>query len=217
MTEYLEAISPQLMESYDFLGPVGFLLIFLSAFSLTLVSIKFWTLFRYRLSSQSALRGLMETVTSFGEDARLPVRRYFPTEILVDAAFKRLNAGDQVETVQSDIRSMASNHLSRLEKYNRPLELIGMIAPLLGLLGTILGMIEAFQNLQSATGQADPALLAGGIWEALLTTALGLVVAIPAIVTHSLCDDRYDKILDQASMTLDQVFARAHAVTAVPK
>ena len=62
----------------------------------------------------------------------------------------------------------------------RALELIATIAPLLGLLGTVLGMISAFQALQQAGSQADPALLAGGIWEALLTTAAGMAVAIPA-------------------------------------
>ncbi|OIQ28937.1 MAG: flagellar motor protein MotA [Alphaproteobacteria bacterium MedPE-SWcel] len=60
------------------------------------------------------------------------------------------------------------------------LELISTIAPLLGLLGTVLGMIAAFQALQTAGSKADPSMLAGGIWEALLTTAAGMAVAIPA-------------------------------------
>ncbi len=62
----------------------------------------------------------------------------------------------------------------------RALELIATIAPLLGLLGTVLGMITAFQTLQEAGSRADPSALAGGIWEALLTTAAGMAVAIPA-------------------------------------
>lgn len=74
----------------------------------------------------------------------------------------------------------------------RALELIATTAPLLGLLGTVLGMIEAFQALQQAGSQADPAALAGGIWEALLTTAAGMAVAIPAGIAlvwfESLCD-----------------------------
>ncbi len=60
------------------------------------------------------------------------------------------------------------------------LELISTIAPLLGLLGTVMGMIAAFQALQAAGSKADPSMLAGGIWEALLTTAAGMAVAIPA-------------------------------------
>ncbi|MFY0617497.1 MAG: MotA/TolQ/ExbB proton channel family protein [Shimia sp.] len=62
----------------------------------------------------------------------------------------------------------------------RALELIATIAPLLGLLGTVMGMIAAFQTLQESGSRADPSLLAGGIWEALLTTAAGMAVAIPA-------------------------------------
>lgn len=62
----------------------------------------------------------------------------------------------------------------------RALELIATIAPLIGLLGTVLGMIAAFQALQESGNSADPSVLAGGIWEALLTTAAGMAVAIPA-------------------------------------
>ncbi|WP_238364271.1 MotA/TolQ/ExbB proton channel family protein [Mesobacterium pallidum] len=67
----------------------------------------------------------------------------------------------------------------------RALELIATIAPLIGLLGTVLGMIAAFQALQEAGNRADPSALAGGIWEALLTTAAGMTVAIPASVALS--------------------------------
>jgi biopolymer transport protein ExbB len=68
-----------------------------------------------------------------------------------------------------------------LENYLRPLSAIGNLSPLLGLLGTIIGIIHAFAALQSAGGRASPALLAGGIWEALLNTVFGLVIAIFAL------------------------------------
>jgi biopolymer transport protein ExbB len=64
----------------------------------------------------------------------------------------------------------------------RTLELVALIAPLLGLLGTVLGMIAAFRALEAAGAAADPGVLAGGIWEALLTTAAGMAVAVPAAV-----------------------------------
>ena len=76
----------------------------------------------------------------------------------------------------------------------RALELIATIAPLLGLLGTVLGMIAAFQALQEAGNNADPALLAGGIWEALLTTAAGMAVAIPASVALTWFEAVIDRI-----------------------
>ncbi|MEM9047186.1 MAG: MotA/TolQ/ExbB proton channel family protein [Pseudomonadota bacterium] len=76
----------------------------------------------------------------------------------------------------------ALSALEELRAGARALDLIATIAPLLGLLGTVLGMIGAFQALQEAGSRADPAVLAGGIWEALLTTAAGMAVAIPATV-----------------------------------
>jgi biopolymer transport protein ExbB len=66
-----------------------------------------------------------------------------------------------------------------LERGLRVLDIVVQLAPLLGLFGTVLGMIEAFQSLQTAGAQVDPSALAGGIWVALLTTAAGLAVAMP--------------------------------------
>ncbi|MFS4580641.1 MotA/TolQ/ExbB proton channel family protein [Phaeobacter sp. C3_T13_0] len=90
-----------------------------------------------------------------------------------------------VETLPEDrareeTARVAKLHLASAGSGLGALELIATIAPLLGLLGTVLGMIAAFQALQAAGSKADPALLAGGIWEALLTTAAGMAVAIPA-------------------------------------
>ena len=76
----------------------------------------------------------------------------------------------------------------------RALDLIATIAPLVGLLGTVLGMIEAFQALQDSGAQADPSALAGGIWEALLTTAAGMAVAIPASMALSWFDSVSDRL-----------------------
>ena len=75
---------------------------------------------------------------------------------------------------------MATDCVAQVRHGLRALEVIAAIAPLLGLLGTVLGMIAAFQALQTSGNQADPGVLAGGIWEALLTTAAGMAVAIPA-------------------------------------
>jgi biopolymer transport protein ExbB len=81
---------------------------------------------------------------------------------------------------REEVQRVAAAELKQLSAYLRVLDSIVTLAPLLGLFGTVLGMIEAFRELEAAGGRADPALLAGGIWEALLTTAAGLGVAIPA-------------------------------------
>ncbi|UWQ47920.1 MotA/TolQ/ExbB proton channel family protein [Leisingera aquaemixtae] len=84
------------------------------------------------------------------------------------------------DRAREETARVARLHLGSAATGLGALELIATIAPLLGLLGTVLGMIAAFQALQAAGARADPALLAGGIWEALLTTAAGMAVAIPA-------------------------------------
>lgn len=86
----------------------------------------------------------------------------------------------------------------------RALDLIATIAPLVGLLGTVLGMIEAFQTLQDSGARADPSALAGGIWEALLTTAAGMAVAIPASMALSW----FDSISDRLAHDFDDLATR---------
>ena len=88
----------------------------------------------------------------------------------------------------------------------RMLDLVVTIAPLLGLLGTVLGMIDAFQALQDSGQQADPAALAGGIWAALLTTAAGMAVAIPASVMLSIFDGMADRLAHDLEDLVTRVF-----------
>ncbi|MBF0253217.1 MAG: MotA/TolQ/ExbB proton channel family protein [Candidatus Omnitrophica bacterium] len=82
------------------------------------------------------------------------------------------------------LRRAGSRELEEGEKHLRILSVIGNIATLLGLLGTVTGMIQTFIKIEASGGTADVSLLAGGIWEALLTTAAGLSVAIPTLVIY---------------------------------
>lgn len=107
--------------------------------------------------------------------------------VLADGLRHRGVARDLMEEVIS-LRGAAE--LKRLNQHLHILELIGRLAPLMGLLGTVLGMVAAFRQVAAARGAVDPSLLAGGIWEALITTVAGLCVAIPAMVLHHLFEDR---------------------------
>jgi len=113
---------------------------------------------------------------------------------------------------REQITSVAQSELARLRSGLRPLELIMTIAPLIGLLGTVLGMIDAFQALEDSGGQADPSVLAGGIWEALLTTAAGMAVAIPAAVALSWFEAIGERIQNDLEAMATRFFiASAHA------
>lgn len=91
-----------------------------------------------------------------------------------------------VASASERLEAEAEIRFARLERGLRYLDNVAQLAPLLGLFGTVLGMIEAFQALQDAGSQVDPSVLAGGIWVALLTTAVGLVVAMPTSVALQL-------------------------------
>ena len=88
----------------------------------------------------------------------------------------------------------ATFYVRNLEQRLNWLAIIGNIAPLLGLLGTVTGMIKVFMGIQHMQGQVNPQALAGGIWEALITTAAGLIVAIPTIIAYHYFEDRIDDI-----------------------
>lgn len=83
--------------------------------------------------------------------------------------------------------------LQELEKNVDILGVIAHVAPLLGLLGTVTGMIRAFMKIEELAGQVSASALAGGIWEALLTTAFGLMVAIPSFVMYHWFNVKIDK------------------------
>lgn len=97
----------------------------------------------------------------------------------------------------SDLNRVAvrigSMELNTMEKGFRTLGFLGNTAPLLGLLGTIIGMIKAFMVIEQAGGQVDAQALAGGIWEAMLTTGVGLAVAIPVLLLLHLLESASDK------------------------
>jgi len=95
---------------------------------------------------------------------------------------------------EAEIMRVGSGEIRYLESHLRGLEMTATIAPLLGLLGTVIGMISSFSKLSISGTRVDPTMLAGGIWEALLTTAGGLVVAIPALAAHYILDGVIEKV-----------------------
>ncbi len=88
--------------------------------------------------------------------------------------------GRPIAEIQDAVQATGKHEAFELEKRTNLLASVAAIAPMLGFLGTVLGMIRAFQEIQNLQGNVNPSVLAGGIWEALLTTAAGLAVGILA-------------------------------------
>ncbi|MDY5306054.1 MotA/TolQ/ExbB proton channel family protein [Fusobacterium gastrosuis] len=118
--------------------------------------------------------------------------------------------GLEVQDYENIIKEITIEEIAPFEsKLNCLASVIG-IAPMLGLLGTVTGMIKAFTNI-SKFGSGDATVVADGIAEALLTTALGLIIAIPAIVAYNYLNRRLEKIeseIDKITTTIINIFRR---------
>jgi len=117
-----------------------------------------------------------------------------PVARVIGAGLKRL--GQPLEVIERSINEAGEREAVKLRKNMRALAVVASIAPLMGLLGTIFGMISAFQTV-AVSGEAlgKTELLAGGIYEAMITTAAGLLVGIPALLLHHWVSARVDKVV----------------------
>ena len=163
-------------------GPVVAILLVLSVFALALAMIKLIQFWRERVGSHDRARRAMHLWFHgvYGEARQLADADPSAVGAALSTAM-RLSASRNVPKaiVEDEVARVATGRLHELQRGFRALDAIAQIAPLLGLFGTVLGMIEAFRQLQGAGSAVDPSLLAGGIWVALLTTAAGLAVAMP--------------------------------------
>ena len=120
------------------------------------------------------------------------------------------------ETMEMVLLHAVDREIQPLNRYLNTLAVFGTTAPLLGLLGTVLGMIKAFAVVESMGGGVNASVLAGGIWEAMLTTAFGLLVAIPLIFFHNHLEGRLHLIheyLEEVAISFMKAWSRGHSLT----
>ena len=131
---------------------------------------------------------------------------------LVRVAMQGCESRDAPESlVREEVQRLADKDIQSLRSHLRSLEVIGTLSPLLGLFGTVLGMIEAFRRMEAAGVNVDPSVLSGGIWQALLTTGVGLAVAIPTVLAFQYLDQRAERHAQRIENSVTQVFtARLH-------
>ena len=110
------------------------------------------------------------------------------------------NLGRPIQDIQDAIKNAGKREIFMLEKKMDWLATIAGVAPLLGFLGTVTGMIQAFMEIQNLQGNVNPSVLAGGIWEALITTAAGLAVGIFAYFFYNYLLSRINRIIFDLEM-----------------
>lgn len=169
-------------------GPVVAVLIVMSVLTLAVSIYKLW---QFATSGVGRHRVLSEALDAWdnGDQSAARARLAQSRSYLAPLVGAAMNATDR-RGLDARLDAEAGLALSDLERGFRLLDTVAQLAPLLGLFGTVLGMIEAFQSLQSAGSSVDPSLLAGGIWVALVTTAVGLAVAMPTSMVLSWFESR---------------------------
>ena len=104
-----------------------------------------------------------------------------------------------------EIETLIHKKYLKSQRFLPSLEIIAQVSPLIGLLGTVIGMIDSFNELELGGSLVDPSILAGGIWTALLTTAMGLIVAIPALISHYFFDKKLANSIQSSSVFLTKL------------
>lgn len=193
-------------------GPVVGVLLVMSVLAFAVAFYKLW---QFAASGVGRHRVLTEALDAWdaGDErtarARLAESRSYLAP-LVETAMDAPNAPG----LETRLDAEAGLALARLERGFRLLDTVAQLAPLLGLFGTVLGMIRAFQSLQSAGASVDPSLLAGGIWVALLTTAVGLAVAMPTSMVLAWFESRTARERVFADKALRTVLVPGHGMAA---
>ena len=171
--------APTLIERWHFGGIVGYVITAVFAFAIVLAAWRFVVLFGMSNAVRAQLK--VETV-----DDSNPLGRVL--KVAAD------NPGLDAESLELKLHEAVLKERPSIESGLNLLKIIAMVAPLLGLLGTVTGMIITFQMI-TLFGAGDPKAMAGGISQALITTVLGLVVAIPTVLLHTLVNGRAQGIL----------------------
>jgi biopolymer transport protein ExbB len=190
-------------------GPVVLVLVLMSVVAL---AVTLYKLIQFRAYSSRSLRPLDEAVSRWcrgQEDDALAIAdgSNSPVAAIIREGMGWLSRSnvDQA-TVEAELTRMAQQILTRLSSLLGILEQVSYLAPLLGLLGTVLGIIDVFHGLAEQGSSANAGMLAGGIWEALLTTAVGLCVAIPFALVHAGLQGRIDNLRARIEDMLTRLF-----------
>lgn len=130
-----------------------------------------------------------------------------PVAVVLTALILNLSEGKKRAELIEIATAVGSQAVVNIEGRLRLLPLVVQLAPLLGLLGTVTGMIQAFQVIERIGGKVNAMALAGGIWEAMLTTAFGLFVAIPTAFCHFMLEKRVDGLAEEVNVAASRVLS----------
>lgn len=194
-------------------GPVMWPLLFVSILGLAIILERAFFFWRNRLpvrDFEAALiallrRGDLAGAKRLAAQGRHPVAHIART-YLDNLSCSLINSLASNDALRQDIlKREGSRCMEKVEENLRGLSLVAHLSPLLGLLGTVTGLLASFQVIEKLEGLAQPAQLAAGIWESLLTTVVGLVIAIPCFAAYHGYENKADKIARRMSFMISEL------------
>lgn len=190
-------------------GPVMPVLLALSTIALTVILLKLFQFSRQGLFSKTQIRkavdlwlsGNKQQATSLISNSQHPI-----AVTCLTSMSGLLRPDKKINTLREEVERVGNKQINSLNSGLWSLELIASVSPLIGLFGTVLGMISAFKALQIAGSQVDPTILSGGIWQALLTTAAGLAVAIPVVMVFKWLESTVNHVAEEMQDNVTRLF-----------
>ncbi|MCF7982646.1 MAG: MotA/TolQ/ExbB proton channel family protein [Pseudomonadales bacterium] len=179
-----------------------------SVLALAIILERFWTLRPSKIAPKNLLSEVWGWIRSnqLSAERMKELRTKTPLGRILAAGLSNSKYGRDI--MKESIQEVASHVIHEMERYLNTLGTIALITPLLGLLGTVIGMIKVFTAIM-IQGTGNASVLAGGISEALITTAAGLSVAIPTLIFHRVFQRRIDELvvdMEQEAVKLVDVF-----------
>ena len=192
-------------------GIIFSILLVLSAVGLTLIIYKFIEInFFNDFDLQSFEEDLSKSITLNDFKRSVDLKPTSEKKIFLIETINIIEKNSSKTWKDQEIETLIHKKYLKSQRFLPSLEIIAQVSPLIGLLGTVIGMIDSFNELELGGSLVDPSILAGGIWTALLTTAMGLIVAIPALISHYFLDKKLTNSTQSLSVFLAKLMNRTN-------
>ncbi len=200
---------------------IGLIIIVLSFVAVVLIVAQLVRLRRAALAPEESIAildkhlraGQIEAAISYCDS---PDNDSFLTRVMGAALLRCSRSPFGFLELKSAIEEVGQLQVARLYRLTDGVNLIAAIAPMLGLLGTVVGMVGAFDAIRVAEGPVRPDALAGNISQALITTVLGLIVAIPCTAAYTYLRNRIDNLTDEVGQTIEDLAAHLESTSTQP-
>ncbi|MCL2690123.1 MAG: MotA/TolQ/ExbB proton channel family protein [Chitinispirillia bacterium] len=196
MSNFIELVA----EWFRVGGPVMWVLLFFAACAASIMAERF--IFLYFICPKDYSVLLHKIKSAIGEDKTEEALKSVgdksaPTHVLLNVALQSFKAGDSISDIQENVEEAAIHQIHRFSVRINYLTLFANVATLVGLLGTITGLMLSFSSLATVEAAQKASMLAAGISQAMITTAFGLIIAVPCMVIYTVYSNRQTRLVKE--------------------